>query len=195
MIVPHILGISGKTGAGKSTLAKILASQFKGTLISWDEFDEISEEPENYIFWFHNGQDYSEFQRKSLAEVLTQLKNGQAILHPASKEKLVPTNLIIFDAPLGRLHQETGRYIDIMVHIEVPLDILLCRRILRDLKETATKNDIIKEVEFYLNHSRPLYIDDDLKESADLIIDGTVSITEECQLIMSYLDKKGIKAR
>ncbi len=185
---PHIIGISGKTGAGKSSLSKILASRLRATLIEWDEFDVLSTEPEDYIFWFHNGQNYSEFKRESLAAVLDQLKNGKSIIHPVTKENLISKNFIIFDAPLGRLHHETGRYIDTMLHIEVPLDILLCRRILRDLKE-ATTNDILDEIQFYLNHSRPLFLDTDLKKSADLIIDGMLPLEQEAQIVMNYLDK------
>ncbi len=48
-MTPHIIGISGITGAGKSTLAKALSLDLKATLISWDDFDDISLEPEDYI--------------------------------------------------------------------------------------------------------------------------------------------------
>lgn len=187
---PHIIGISGKTGAGKSTLSEILASKLSATLISWDDFDDVSVEPEDYIFWFHHSQDYSEFKRESLANTLAQLKNGKSVTHPVTKKNLSTTPIIVFDAPLGRLHQETGVYIDTMFHIEVPLDILLCRRILRDLKDASTKNDIIEELQFYLNHSRPLYMDTDLKKTADLVIDGMLSPEKESQLVMDYLTKR-----
>lgn len=45
MKTSHIIGISGNSGAGKSTLAKLLATTLKATLISWDDYDEISQEP------------------------------------------------------------------------------------------------------------------------------------------------------
>ena len=45
------------------------------------------------------------------------------IMHPALKSMLSPTKYIIYDAPLGCLHPQTGQYIDICIHIETPLDV------------------------------------------------------------------------
>lgn len=158
-MTPHIIGISGKTGAGKSTLAKALSQNLKAMLISWDDFDEISLEPEDYIDWHHKGCNYSEFQRENLKMVLANLKSKKEIIHPVLNTSLQPTKYIIFDAPLGRLHKQTGEYIDTCIHIEVPLDILLCRRILRDFADKLkTKENLLEEINFYLNHSRPLFL-------------------------------------
>lgn len=152
-MTPYIIGISGKTGAGKSTLAKALSQDLKATLISWDDFDDISLEPEDYIEWYHKGCNYSEFQRKSLAVVLASLKAKHEVIHPVLNTLLSPSEYIIFDAPLGKLHKQTGEYIDTCVHIEVPLDISLCRRVLRDFDDKLkTKENLLEEIGFYLNH-------------------------------------------
>ena len=78
-MIPHIVGISGKTGAGKSTLAKALSQDLKVTLISWDDFDDISLEPEDYIEWYHKGCNYSEFQREGLAMILSSMKEKERL--------------------------------------------------------------------------------------------------------------------
>ncbi|HFE6393995.1 TPA: hypothetical protein ACK8SK_000665 [Legionella pneumophila] len=98
-MTPHIIGISGITGAGKSTLAKALSLDLKATLISWDDFDDISLEPEDYIEWYHKGCNYSEFQRENLAKVLAELKAKREIMHPVLSTLLNPAEYIIFDAP------------------------------------------------------------------------------------------------
>ncbi|HDO7841032.1 TPA: uridine kinase [Legionella pneumophila] len=196
-MTPYIIGISGKTGAGKSTLAKALSQDIKATLISWDDFDDISLEPEDYIEWYYKGCNYSEFKRESLAKTLANLKSKKEIIHPILHTLLNPTEYIIFDAPLGKLHIQTGEYIDTCVHIEVPLDISLCRRILRDFKDKLqTKENLLEEVSFYLNHSRPLYFDDDLKQNATIVIDGLLSTEAQIQIIKNFLiDKKNDKTK
>ncbi|ANN94717.1 TPA: AAA family ATPase [Legionella pneumophila] len=187
-MTPHIIGISGITGAGKSTLAKALSLDLKATLISWDDFDDISLEPEDYIEWYHKGCNYSEFQREDLAKVLAELKAKREIMHPVLGTLLNPAEYIIFDAPLGKLHVQTGEYIDTCVHIEVPLDISLCRRILRDFKDKLqTKENLLEEISFYLNHSRPLFFDDELKQSATIVIDGLLSTEVQIQIIKNFL--------
>lgn len=155
---PFVIGISGNMGAGKSTLAKLLASELDATLISWDDFDEISEEPEDYVDWYHRGSNYSEFKREELAKVLARLKNGKNFIHPLFNRELIATKYIIFDASLGKFHKETGQYINTCIHIEVPLDISLCRHILRDFKDSnKSKEALLEWLDYYVKHSRPLF--------------------------------------
>jgi uridine kinase len=184
---PRIIGISCKTGAGKSTIYKLLANELKATLISWDDYDDISQEPDDFIAWSHHGQDYDAFKRQALSKNLEELKNNKVTLHPVSNQILPATAFIIFDAPLGRLHQETGKFIDIMIHLDVPLDVLLCRRLLRDFKEQNNTKDLLEEMLFYLEHSRPLYLGKELKDTADLVVDGMLSPEQELTDVINYI--------
>lgn len=186
-----IIGISGNMGSGKTTLAKSLAKYLQATIISWDDFDDISKGPENYIDWYNRGQNYKEWDYKDLSYTIESLLQGKTTIHPVLKHELTPTKYIIFDAPLGRLHEQTGRYIDICIHIEVPLDVSICRWLLRDFSTAdKTKEDLLNEIEFYLKHSRPLFIDDELKQSSDLIINGMLPIQKEIEEIEIYLNSK-----
>jgi uridine kinase len=189
---PHIIGISGKTGAGKSIIASMLAEQLKATLIVWDDYDDISTELDDFISWYHSGQDYAVFKRKALSKSLEELKNNKATLHPVFNQILPVTQFIIFDSPLGRLHHETGKFIDTMIHIEVPLDILLCRRLLRDFNDQTNAKDLLEEIQFYLEQSRPLYFDKELKDKADLVVDGTLSLEQELMYIVRFLNENQI---
>ncbi|MCW8397741.1 AAA family ATPase [Legionella sp. PATHC038] len=183
-----ILGISGVSGAGKSTLAATLAKELGAVLISWDEFDAISIAPEDYVDWHQRGRDYQEWNYSELAQVLQVLKSENSMVHPVTLEVLGPTEFIIFDAPLGRLHQQTGQYIDLCVHIEVPLDVSLCRRVLRDYsEENKGKKELLEELAFYLNEARILFFDEELKKRADLILDGMAKIEFQVQFVKSFL--------
>jgi len=187
-MIPKIIGITGKTGAGKTTLAKTLANSLQATMICWDDFDDISQGPEDYVDWYNRGQNYNEWNYEGLAKVLQTLKHNNSIVHPTLNILLDPTEYIIFDAPLGLLHAQTGQYIDTCVHIEVPLDVSLGRRLIRDFKGNAkSKDELIEELEFYLLHSRPLFFDDELKMKADLVIDGMVPIDEMVQEVRKFL--------
>ncbi|MBN9227456.1 MULTISPECIES: AAA family ATPase [Legionella] len=188
-----ILGVSGVSGAGKSTLAAALAQGLNAVLISWDEFDEISIAPEDYVDWYQRGQDYHEWNYCELAQVLQTLKSGASIVHPVTHNVLRPTELIIFDAPLGRLHHQTGQYIDLCFHIDVPLDISLCRRVLRDFKENNKgKAELLEELLFYVNEARALFFDEDLKRKANLIVDGMLKTELQVQLIKHFLSRRKI---
>ncbi len=86
-----IIGISGNMGAGKTTLAYALQQNLKSTLLCWDDFDDISTSPPDYVEWYHRSQNYSEWNYQALADILKQLKEKQSVLHPVSKQILNPT--------------------------------------------------------------------------------------------------------
>jgi uridine kinase len=183
-----IIGISGVGGAGKSVLTNALGKALNATILFWDDFDEISKAPENYIEWYSKSKDYSEWKYDALAKVLNQLKMGEKIICPATKKELVPTDYIVFDAPLGRKHIVTGQYIDYSIFLNTPLDIALARRILRDFREKSNNTEIFEELDFYLTSSRPLYMMDyDAKEKYDFIVDGSLPVDNIVAIILEKL--------
>lgn len=190
-MIPTIIGISGVTGAGKTTLVNSLAQELKASVLYWDDFDGTSTSPPDYVDWYYRGQDFSEWDYATLADVLKALKSKQSVIHPTTKQELQTTEFIIFDAPLGRLHQQTGKFIDICIHLEVPLDISLCRRLIRDFTpKDKTKDELINELQLYLSDSRPLFFDDKLKAKADFIVDGTLTTEYQIKSIKKYLQNK-----
>ena len=187
-----IIGISGISGAGKSALVSELSKQLKAPAIHWDEFDDISTGPEDYVDWYDRGKNYTEWDYPSLAEVLAALRSGQSIKHPVFDIPLKPSKYVVFDAPLGRLHEQTGKYIDLWVHVDVPLDIALARRLLRDYKDpNKSKDKLLEDLEYYLHHSRNLFLDADLKSSDDFVVDGSLSTAQQCDQVLMLSLKAG----
>lgn len=78
-----VIGISGISGAGKTTLAQQLSNDLKATTLFWDDFDAISTSPEDYVAWYVSGQGNEAWDYPALATVLETLKKGQSINHPA----------------------------------------------------------------------------------------------------------------
>lgn len=187
---PQVIGISGNSGAGKTTLAQALARDLNMTVLCWDDFDEISQAPEDYVAWYQTSRDYSAWNYSELADVLQALKAHQAIPHPVFNTILQPTDFIIFEAPLGRLHQQTGQYLDVVLHLDVSLDVSLGWRLLRDFQASEkTKEDLLEDIDYYLRYSRPLFLDDDLKKSADVLVDGMMSTESQIQFIKERIIK------
>ena len=184
-----VIGISGVGGAGKSVLTNALGKALNATILFWDDFDEISKDPENYIEWYNTSKDYSEWKYDSLAEVLKQLKMRKKIVCPATKKELIPTDYIVFDAPLGRKHIATGQYIDYSIFLNTPLDVALARRILRDFREKSNLNitEIFEELDFYLTSSRPLYEMHYDEKEYDFIVDGTLPVDNIVTTILKKL--------
>jgi uridine kinase len=90
-----VIGISGVSGAGKTTLTKYLSEKLNATSLFWDDFDEVSTSPDNYVEWFYRGGLYDEFDYNKLAYTLKHLKKGHKIEHPALKNILYPNKTII----------------------------------------------------------------------------------------------------
>lgn len=183
-----IIGISGISGAGKTTLTRELSKSLKTTALFWDDFDEISASPSDYVAWYASGQGREVWDYPALAHVLETLKSGQSIKHPVFHHLLKPTKYVIFDAPMGRLHQQTGIYIDFWVHIDIPLDVALVRRTIRDFeREPRSVLELLEGFRYYLNYSRDLFRADQEKKGADWIIDGMLSIEEQIEVIKTLL--------
>lgn len=193
-----IIGISGISGAGKSTLTHALASKLNATSLFWDDFDAISKSPEDYVEWYKNGGNPAEFDYQSLADIICSLKDGNEITHPITNHLLKPTPYIIVDAPLGKTHHQTAQFIDFFIHINIPLDIALARRIIRDVQNHHLhENEIIEELNHYLTDSRPLFADEGMSSiagSADYTIDGQKKINEQVDAILNYIKKIGLFA-
>lgn len=186
---PIIIGISGISGAGKSTLVEKLADALQATFLIWDDFDEISQQPEDYVKWYESSRNYDEWVYDDLANTLKELKKGHKVICPATKRELFPTNYILFDAPLGYCHKATGKYIDFLICLDTPLDIALARRLLRDYRSHSEPQKMLEELDNYLTLSRPLYILSPEEKVCDLLIDGSMPVDKQEQQVLIALQK------
>jgi len=113
-----IIGITGVSGAGKTTLSRALSKKFgSATVVHWDDFDDLTQSPADYVEWYKRGGTHDEWKAEDLAQTLSILKQGRPLICPATRKELRATDLIIFDTGLGYGHRQTGQYIDFLVYL------------------------------------------------------------------------------
>ncbi|MDP1880771.1 MAG: GNAT family N-acetyltransferase [Parachlamydiaceae bacterium] len=184
---PLIIGISGISGSGKYNIIKKLSESLQATTIFWDDYDEISKSPQDYVEWFYSGKDYNDWIYPDLVDTLQKLKKSEAIICPVTKQKLIPTKYILFDAPLGYCHQATGKYIDFLICLDTAPDIALARRLIRDYQKHLDPQKVIQELKEYLFKFHPLFILSLEDKTSDLIINGNLSLDEQEKKVLNAL--------
>jgi uridine kinase len=184
--IPFVTGISSVSGGGKTAVTQKLVELLKDALtLCFDAYDKTNIHPENLEAWLIEGGDYNAWETPVLTRDLQALTSGYHLTSPLDGSKVSPAEYVVFDAPLGRAHRDTGRFIDLMVFIDTPLDVAMARRLLRDMANAETNADeavkrIGVELSSYLNGARQLYVEfqDRIKVQCDLVLDGCLSVDE-----------------
>ena len=194
-----VIGISAVSGGGKTAVARKLADLLPDSVIlCFDDYDDTTIHPEDLQEWFKEGADYNAWKTPILTSDLESLTTGNHITSPVDGSVISPAKYIVFDAPLGRAHFDTGRFIDFMVFIDTPLDIAMARRLLRDMaiqseqdvKDTITT--IKTGLASYLNGARPLYIEfeERIKRECDMVLDGCLMVDELASTIHARIKQQ-----
>jgi len=179
-----VLAVSGTSGAGKSTLIAETASRLGGaTRLHFDDYIVLGTDIAEITAWLEGGCDPNWLTTPRLVADLRQLIAGKAITRPNDSRLVHPAPVIILEEPFGRARREIAPLIDFAVHIDVPPDVALGRRILRDIQTQAESGqvshaallrDISGQLQSFLAVGRHAYraAERSARESADLVLDG-----------------------
>ena len=111
-----IVGISAVGGGGKTAVSKRLTEVLGDSVtLHFDDYDDTNVHPKDLQRWFADGADYDAYQTPVFTRHLQTLKAGQSICHPIGGTAAGPASYVVADAPLGRAHSDSGRFIDLMV--------------------------------------------------------------------------------
>jgi len=142
------------------------------TYMAYDDYyRSVAEWQCNLDEWMAEGCDPNRFLRiPRLTCDLAVLKAGQPITTPQG-QIVTPAPLIVLEEPWGRLRQEIAHVIDYVVHLDIPLDVSLARKLLRD---ASLGYDPMMFARDYLEAGvRHIYLQQQrAAESADIIVDG-----------------------
>jgi thymidylate kinase len=86
--------------------------------------------------------------------------------------------------------------IDLAIHLDVPGDVLLARRLLRRIEEERDAAELIERLQRDLKHHLTLGRDLDTlgstaaKNAADVVVDGTKSVNEIAESIAAEIRRR-----
>lgn len=178
-----LIGISGGTGSGKSTVTKKLVELIKEENVAVIEEDSYYKDQSNISFEERVKTNYDHpfaFDNKLLIEHLKDLKSGKSIekplydfeLHNRKKETLLveAKEVVILEGILILSEEEIRDLLDIKVFVDTDSDVRIIRRILRDIKERGRSLDSV--IYQYMKTVRPAHLQfiELSKKYADIII-------------------------
>lgn len=182
-----VIGMSSVSGGRKTAVAKKLTELLQdAVMLCFDDYDDTTVHPEDLNTWLTAGADYNVWKTPGLTRDLLSLTTGNPITSPVDGSTIPAAKYIVFDAPLGRAHVDTGRFIDFMVFIETPLDIAMARRLLRDITSHAGQGaedsikSLVANLSSYLSGGQLLYLELErqIKRNCDMVLDGRLTVDE-----------------
>ena len=183
MSIPSfVVGIAGGTGAGKTTVARLITESVgeSVTRIPLDNYyedlshlDRAEREAVNY--------DHPDaFEWELLREHLRALSEGQSVempqydfeIHNRKDERVtvLPTDVIIVEGILSLYDEEINDMMDLRLYVETDADVRILRRIKRDVIQRG--RDLEGVIDQYLSTVKPMHEQfiEPSKKHADVII-------------------------
>ena len=175
-----VVAISGVSGAGKTTVVKILAEQLNCPFLLFDDHTDDNTYPENMKTWLEKGADVSIIKTPKFVNAV------QILLTKSS------TRFIFIEEPFGRERDTMSMFIDYVILLDQPMELCLTRIIKRHLESptaaaiNALSNYLIK----YQDHLRKVYLNaaNQVRSNADLIVQGEFTVNNTINYISEWLE-------
>ncbi|MFC6824790.1 uridine kinase [Halopelagius fulvigenes] len=183
MTIPSfVIGIAGGTGAGKTTVARLITENV-GESVTRIPLDNYYEDQSHLDVRERESVNYdhpSAFEWELLREQLSTLLEGRAIempqydfeIHNRRDEtvRVEPTDVVILEGILALYDEEINEMLDLRLYVETDADVRILRRIQRDVIDRG--RDLEGVIDQYLSTVKPMHEQfiEPSKKHADLII-------------------------
>lgn len=177
-----VVGIAGGTGAGKTTVSRLIAESVGESVTRipidnyYEDLSHMDLEERSQVNYDHPDA----FEWPLLREQLERLLAGQSVEMPQydfeihnrkeERETVEPTEVIILEGILSLYDDEINEMLDLRVYVETDADVRILRRIERDVIERG--RDLEGVIDQYLSTVKPMHEQfiEPTKKAADLII-------------------------
>ncbi|MFC6725586.1 uridine kinase, partial [Halobium palmae] len=193
MAIPSfVVGIAGGTGAGKTTVARLVTENV-GESVTRIPLDNYYEDLSHLDFGEREEVNYdhpSAFEWELLRGQLRELLEGRAVdmpqydfsIHNRKDERVrvEPTDVIVLEGILALYDEEVNDMLDLRLYVETDADVRILRRIQRDVVQRG--RDLEGVIDQYLSTVKPMHEQfvEPTKKHADLIIpEGANSVAVE----------------
>lgn len=206
---PVIIGVTGGSGSGKTSVTKAIYDVFQDQSIAIIEQDYYYKDQGNIPYEERLKTNYDHplaFDNDLLIEHISQLLNREAIEKPVydytvhtRSEKTIPVepkDVIIVEGILVLEDERLRNLMDIKLYVDTDSDLRIIRRMLRDINERGRTIDSV--VDQYINVVRPMHNQfiEPTKRYADIIIpeggQNHVAIDLMVTKIQTILEQKSI---
>ncbi|MEW9049532.1 MAG: uridine kinase [Neobacillus sp.] len=180
---PVVIGVTGGSGSGKTSVTKAIYDSFMGHSILMLEQDYYYKDQSHLPFEERLKTNYDHplaFDNDLLIEHLEKLLRYEPVekpvydysLHTRSKEIIwvEPKNVIILEGILVLEDERLRNLMDIKLYVDTDADLRIIRRLSRDIKERGRTLDSV--IDQYVNVVRPMHNQfiEPTKRYADVII-------------------------
>jgi uridine kinase len=177
-----VIGIAGGTGAGKTTVARLIARRV-GESVARIPLDNYYEDQSHLPIEERDDTNYDHpdaFEWELLREQVSTLLDGEPIEMPTydfeihnrtdDPERVEPTDVVIVEGILALYDDDINEMLDLRLYVETDADVRILRRIQRDVIERG--RDLEGVIEQYLSTVKPMHEQfvEPTKRHADLIV-------------------------
>lgn len=204
---PVVIGITGGSGSGKTSIANTLMEHFAGKSITLIHQDAYYKDQSHMTMDERIKTNYdhpSAFDNDLMVSQLKRLLNYEAIEMPiydytihtraANTELINPAEVILVEGLMVLENEDLRNVTDVKIFVDTDADIRIIRRIARDTVERGRTLESITEQ--YINVVRPMHNQfiEPTKEFADIIVPegakNTIAIDLLITKIQSILESK-----